>query len=281
MKLIKLLPLVFLTGHLCAQKNIKGIPPGFVKSYYTAYSNTPTAAKLSPFYADSVVIDDPTFDWVGKTKTEIFKHFDKNNINNHYTWHIYQQIASNDTLVVEGLLQALYGGIPYEMRFVNIFHFQKGKIIRQYDYYDNKDWYKAVEQFNKIKNREADELALRKLKTIDWPKAYREQDTLLLNLILADEFQMIDSDGEYSTKQEQLEYIKNHKPNYISFNFAIKRLEIFENNTAVVSGTGTIINKDKEGEYQLEYQSSNIFIKRNGMWKAISSHTSGDKVTRK
>jgi hypothetical protein len=101
-----------------------------------------------------------------------------------------------------------------------------------------------------------------------------------LENILADEFKMIGSDGEYSTKKEQIQYIKTHKPNYISFKFEIKRLEIFENGTAIVSGTGTIHRKDDKGEYDLIYQSSNVLIKRNNEWKAISSHTSGDKIVR-
>ncbi|HEY3405200.1 MAG TPA: nuclear transport factor 2 family protein [Ohtaekwangia sp.] len=256
------------------------IPQHFTDNYYASYSGVPTADKLTPFYADSIIIDDPTYDWVGKTKLEIFRNFDRNNTNNHYTWRIDQQIIQGDTLMTEGLLKARYAGIPYDMRFVNIFHFKDGKIIRQYDYFDNKDWYTVVDQHNHQKNKESDEAVLRNLKQVEWPKAYREQDTVLLDRILADEFQLIDSDGEASGKKDQLDYIKQHKPTYLSFEFRIERLDIFENNTAVVSGTGTIRNKDKKGEYNLIYKSSNVLIKRNGIWKAISSHTSGDKIVR-
>jgi hypothetical protein len=129
-------------------------------------------------------------------------------------------------------------------------------------------------------DKSADERTLRYLKEVEWPKAYREQDTVLLDRILADEFKMIDSDGGYYTKRDEIAYIKKNKPTYSSFKFEIKRLEIFENNTAIVSGTGTIKNADNDGPYTLIYQSSNVLIKRNGMWKAIASHTSGDKVTR-
>ena len=125
-----------------------------------------------------------------------------------------------------------------------------------------------------------DERVLRQIKEVEWPKAYQEQDTVLLNSILADEFKMINSDGEYSTKQDQLNYIKTHKSDNISFKFEIKRLEVFPNGTAIVSGTGTARRKDAKGEYTLIYQSSNVFIKRNGNWKAIASHTSGDKISR-
>ncbi len=133
---------------------------------------------------------------------------------------------------------------------------------------------------NRSHAQSGDEAILRHIKEVEWPKAYREQDTALLDKILADEFKMIGSDGEYSTKQEQIQYVKTHKPNYVSFKFEIKRLEIFENGTAIVSGTGTIRRKDDKGEYDLIYQSSNVLIKRNNEWKAIASHTSGDEVVR-
>ena len=34
---------------------------------------------------------------------------------------------------------------------------------------------------------------------------------MLLDRILADEFKMIGSEGEYSTKKDQLDYIKTHR----------------------------------------------------------------------
>lgn len=120
---------------------------------------------------------------------------------------------------------------------------------------------------------------LRYLKEVEWPKAYRTQDTVLLDRILADEFQMIDAQGNWYTKKDELAYIKTHKPNYESFRFEIKRLEVFENNTAVISGIGHIKGSDKEGAYQTTYHSSNILIKRGAIWKAINSHVSGINTT--
>ena len=122
-----------------------------------------------------------------------------------------------------------------------------------------------------------DENTLKYLKEVEWPKAYYEQDTVLLDRILADEFQMIDAAGGWYSKRDELDYIKEHKPSYDSFHFEIKRLEIFENNTAVVAGTGHIKGKDDGGKYSMTYQSSNILIKRGELWKAISSHVSGIK----
>jgi hypothetical protein len=115
------------------------------------------------------------------------------------------------------------------------------------------------------------------LKEVLWPKAYREQDTVLLDQILADEFQLIDADGNWSDKKFELDYIKKNKPSYDSFRFEIKRLDIFENGTAIVAGTGHIEGNDENGPYKMIYQSSNVLIKRQGEWKAIASHVSGIK----
>ena len=64
-----------------------------------------------------------------------------------------------------------------------------------------------------------------------WPKAYFEQDAALLDSILADEFRMVDAEGNWSTKSQELADVKKGKPSYDSLVFAIKRLEIFENGT--------------------------------------------------
>lgn len=122
-----------------------------------------------------------------------------------------------------------------------------------------------------------DAKTLRYMKEVEWPKAYREQDTKLLGRILADEFQMITNTGEWSNKTKELDYIRSNKPSYTAFRFEIKRLDIFENGTAVVAGTGHIDSRDKDGVYKMEYQSSNVLIKRGGIWKAIMSHVSGVK----
>ncbi len=124
---------------------------------------------------------------------------------------------------------------------------------------------------------EEDRQALIHLKTVQWPKAYREQDTVLLKRILADEFQMIEASGEVSTKKLEVAYVKKNKPSYSSFTYTIQRLDIFENGTAIVSGTGLVKGTGKNGAYETTYASSNVLIKRHGQWQAIASHVSGVK----
>ncbi len=120
---------------------------------------------------------------------------------------------------------------------------------------------------------EEDKEELRHLKKVLWPQAYSEQDTVLLDKILAEEFQFIEASGNVSNKQFELNWIKENKFSHDSFYYDIKRFDFFENGTAIVSGTGHIHNDSTKSIYQ----SSNVFIRRNDEWKAIASHVSGVK----
>ncbi len=121
----------------------------------------------------------------------------------------------------------------------------------------------------------SDEEMLREIKEVLWPRAYAEQDVDLLDTILADEFQMIDSEGNWSTKAQELAWVKANAPDYESLVFEIRRLDIFANGTAIVAGQGVIKGRFEKGGYTVRYQSSNVLIKRDGFWQAVSSHVSG------
>lgn len=123
--------------------------------------------------------------------------------------------------------------------------------------------------------QQSDAEILRRLKTVDWPRAYREQDVALLDKILAEEFERIGDDGGRSSKRDEIEYIRKNRPSYSTFIFEITRLEVFENGTAIISGVGNVKGSDAKGSYTTRYSSSNVLIKRGGEWKAVASHVSG------
>lgn len=133
---------------------------------------------------------------------------------------------------------------------------------------------------NPVVITDQDEETLREFKTVLWPKAYREQDTVLLDQLLHEEFEMVDDNGDKYTKADELEYIANYGPSYDEFDFEITRLDIFENGTAVISGTGTMKGIDGGEAYITKYKSSNVLVKVDGKWKAINSHVSGVKEER-
>lgn len=123
--------------------------------------------------------------------------------------------------------------------------------------------------------QQPDEATLRQLKEELWPRAYREGDPALLDRILADEFQMVGPDGAWSSKGQELERVSRTRMVNKSFRFEIRRLEVFENGTAVVAGRGVVIGPASDPGGGYEYQSTNILIKRAGRWQAIASHVSG------
>ncbi|MBK8950663.1 MAG: hypothetical protein IPM68_17945 [Flavobacteriales bacterium] len=56
-----------------------------------------------------------------------------------------------------------------------------------------------------------------------------------------------------------------------SFRYEIKRLQQWPNGTAIVTGVGHMLTDTSE----TTYWSSNVFIRTDGHWRAISSHVSG------
>ena len=120
---------------------------------------------------------------------------------------------------------------------------------------------------------DSDREILRHLKEVEWPKAYAEQDTILLDRILGEDFKMIDQSGNWYSKKDELEWIKNNATQNDSFLYEIKRFEIMNNGTALICGTGHIIKDSLKSIYQ----SSNVLVKREGIWKAVLSHVSGVK----
>lgn len=112
---------------------------------------------------------------------------------------------------------------------------------------------------------------LRNFKTVLWPQAYRTQDTELLDRLLHDSFEMIDGDGNRSTKAQELEYIANNQWDPGTFEYRIERLQIYQDAFAVIDGTGVAEN--------YTYKSSNFLVKEDGVWRAIASHVSGNRRT--
>lgn len=121
----------------------------------------------------------------------------------------------------------------------------------------------------------SDEAELREIKEVLWPRAYREGDVALLDRLLAEEFRLIDPDGEWSDKATELAHVARSRWVNRSFRFEIRRLEVFENGTAVVAGRGVAIGPESDPDGGYQYQSSNVLIRRAGRWQAIASHVSG------
>ena len=131
-------------------------------------------------------------------------------------------------------------------------------------------------------DRAAEASVLTDLKTRLWPALYAQGDTTGLDRLLAAEFQMIEGDGAVSKRSDELAYVARKKPDPPGrrFVYRIDRLDVFENCTAIISGQGRIVEPPSSpgGPPKISlYSSSNVLIKRAGVWQAIASHVSGQK----
>ena len=77
-----------------------------------------------------------------------------------------------------------------------------------------------------LKITEADKRELKHMKQIEWPKAYAEQDIVLLDKILGEDFVMIDQNGNWTDKQDELDWIKKNTTQNDSFYYEIKRFDV-------------------------------------------------------
>ena len=120
---------------------------------------------------------------------------------------------------------------------------------------------------------------LRILKTQEWPRIYREADVQALEALLAPGFQVIAGDGTVAGKVDEIAYLRTKKPDPPGrrFAYAIERLEVYPNCTAVVSGKGEVSDP---GRPTSTYRSSNVLVLEGGRWRAISSHVSGEQTAK-
>ena len=84
-----------------------------------------------------------------------------------------------------------------------------------------------------------DEQTLRQFKTVMWPRAYRTQDVALLDEMLDDSFEMIDAEGNRSTKQDELAWVRDNAWDPGEFEYVIERLAIYGDRFAIID---TVIN---------------------------------------
>jgi hypothetical protein len=85
---------------------------------------------------------------------------------------------------------------------------------------------------------------------------------------------MIDGEGNVSSKADEIAWVRANKLSYDSFEYVIERLEIHAGTTAIVSGLGTVRNTRDGAVRSSRYRSTNVFVKRDGVWRAVASHVS-------
>jgi hypothetical protein len=117
------------------------------------------------------------------------------------------------------------------------------------------------------RNAEMDEL---KQIENDWVGAQKAKDGDKLGEILDDRWAGIGTDGKSTTKAEAVAHLKMTGYSLESIEMGPMRVRIF-GNMAVVTGTDTEKSSEAGKDTSGKYVWTDVFIKRDGKWKAVAS----------
>ncbi len=117
------------------------------------------------------------------------------------------------------------------------------------------------------------EAILKQLET-DWETAEAAFDTDTVARIMSDEWVGTEPDGTRHRKDEELADLRHHKGTLTSFKMDPIAVTVFGDTAVVRAGSlqqGTGPNGDDASGY---YVWTDVFIRRDGVWKVVASHTS-------
>lgn len=120
---------------------------------------------------------------------------------------------------------------------------------------DTKDVEKAIVQMEK-----------------DWTEAGIKKDVATLDRILADDWMAIDFEGKTMTKAAAIADMKSGASTNASVELGEMKVRVY-GDTAIVQGSDTEKSTYKGKDSSGHYVWTDVFVKRNGRWRAVSSQS--------
>ena len=114
----------------------------------------------------------------------------------------------------------------------------------------------------------------------DWSAAFLRHDIATIDRILADDYVGTDGRGIVTNKAQELEEARAPRPGDPSPPFVILDETVTDlkvrtyGNTAIVNGRVIEKIKTKEGEAEIQYRRTTVWVNRQGRWKCVSFHGS-------
>ena len=106
---------------------------------------------------------------------------------------------------------------------------------------------------------------------IEWGEAFERRDFAALDRLMADEYILTDPLGNVRDKSESLAAIATNEVHFESTKSDNVKVRI-HGDTAVVTGRSTFRGRYKGWSMAGRYQYTDVLVKRDGSWQAVSSH---------
>ena len=106
----------------------------------------------------------------------------------------------------------------------------------------------------------------------DWTEAGIKKDVATLDRILADDWMAIDFEGKTMTKAAALADMKSGASTNSSVELGEMKVRVY-GDTAIVHGSDTEKSTYKGKDSSGHYVWTDVFVKRNGRWQAVSSQS--------
>ena|SRR2546422_5197265 len=107
----------------------------------------------------------------------------------------------------------------------------------------------------------------------DWEQANAKNDLAALDRILAPEFVNTDSDGLLRTRAEVMTARKSGAVKFTAFSQGDYKVHVF-GDTAIVTGRMAIKGTREGKDYAGQERFTDVFLRRDGRWRAVSTHAS-------
>ena len=106
----------------------------------------------------------------------------------------------------------------------------------------------------------------------EWGDAFVKRDTASLERIMANDWAGISWDGKTYTKAQTIAEVKSGTTTVESTTMEPLKVRVF-GDTAVVTGGDTEKSKYQGKDTSGRYLWTDVFVKRNGRWQAVASHS--------
>ena len=106
---------------------------------------------------------------------------------------------------------------------------------------------------------------------IEWGEAFERRDMAALDRLMADEYVVTDPLGNVRSKAESLAAIESNEVLFESSTSDNVHVRV-NGDTAIITGRSSFRGRYKGWSMAGQYQYTDVLVKRDGYWRAVSSH---------